>query len=80
MKPLHWQALDASALAALLRGATLTDSRAVGASTVYQLQHDGRHLLAVALPDGQAVVVETAARAHYQRRSVDRDPPATEAG
>jgi len=75
MKPLHWQTLDASALAALLRGATLTDSRAVGASTVYQLQHDGHQLLAIALPDGQAVVVETATRAPYLRRSVDRDTP-----
>ncbi len=71
MSRLNWRALPHGELATLLKGATLADSRAVGASTVYQLNRDGQDMLAVSLPDGQAVVVELCNRPQTLRRRVD---------
>lgn len=71
MKRLNWRAVPAAELALLLKEAQLTDSRAVGTSTVYQVNRDGQDVLAVALPDGQAVVVELSVRPHNQRRHID---------
>jgi hypothetical protein len=71
MNRLKWRTVASQELALLLKEAKLDDSRAVGASTVYQLKVDGRDVLAVSLPDGEAVVVEVVAPVHTLRRRVD---------
>ena len=71
MNRLNWRTVASTELALLLKKAKLGDSRAVGASTVYQLKIDGRDVLAVSLPDGQAVVIEVVAPVHTLRRRVD---------
>ena len=71
MSRLSWRSTPPGALALLLEKARLEDSRAVGASTVYRLNLDGQDVLAVSLPDGQAVVVEIDARPSILRRRVD---------
>ncbi len=71
MSRLNWHAVSHGELATLLKEATLAGSRAVGTSTVYQLNHDGQDLLAVSLPDGQAVVVALNTPPHTLRRHVD---------
>lgn len=71
MNRLNWHTVDSAELALMLEKAKLDDSRAVGTSTVYQLKIDGRDVLAVSLPDGEAVVVEVVAPVHTLRRRVD---------
>lgn len=71
MSRLNWRAVPHGELATLLKEAMLADSRAVGTSTVYQLTRGGQDMLAVSLPDGQAVVVELNTRPHTLRRRVD---------
>ena len=73
MSRLRWRSAPHSELALLLEKARLDDSRAVGASTVYQLNLDGQDVLAVSLPDGQAVLVELNTKPHTLRRRID--PP-----
>ena len=46
MNRLNWRTVASTELALLLKKAKLGDSRAVGASTVYQLKIDGRDVLA----------------------------------
>ena len=75
MNRLNWRTIASQELALLLKRAALDDSRAVGTSTVYRLTLDGRDVLAVSLPDGEAVVVEVAAPVHTLRRRVDPAPP-----
>ena len=71
MSRMRWRSAPHGELALLLEKARLDDSRAVGASTVYQFNLDGQELLAVSLPDGQAVVVEINPRPHSLRRRID---------
>jgi hypothetical protein len=58
MNKIQWRSMQASELAQLLLQTELIESRAVGPSTVYRLALPGRELLAVSLPDGQALVLE----------------------
>jgi len=74
MGKLNWHTVPQPELALLLKQAKLDASRAVGSSTIYQLNLAGREVLAVSLPDGQAVVVELQAPPKVKRRRVD--PPA----
>jgi hypothetical protein len=71
---LNWHTLPPGKLALLLQQSQLNGSRAVGASTVYHLGVDGREVLAVSLPDGQAVVIEAHQPPRAKRRRID--PPA----
>ena len=71
MSRLKWHAIPNGELALLLKEAQLDDSRAVGPSTVYHLNRNGQDVLAVSLPDGQAVVVELNTRPHTLRRRED---------
>ena len=71
MSRLNWRSAPHGELAHLLEKARLDHSRAVGSSTVYQFNLDGQELLAVSLPDGQAVVVEVNPRPTTLRRRVD---------
>ncbi len=68
MNKLSWQAIPHSELALLLGQARLDDSRAIGPATVYQLTVEGRDVLAVALADGQALLVESRAAPKPNRR------------
>ncbi len=74
MSKLDWHAVPQGELALLLKQAKLDDSRAVGASTVYRLNLAGREVLAVALADGSAVIIEAQVPPRVKRRRVD--PPA----
>lgn len=65
---LSWQAIPQSELALLLGQAQLDDSRAIGPATVYQLTVEGREVLAIALADGQALLVESHAAPKLDRR------------
>jgi hypothetical protein len=75
MNRLNWRTVASADLALMLEKATLDGSRAVGTSTVYQLTVDGRDVLAVSLPDGEAVVIDIALPVRSLRRRVD--PPHT---
>lgn len=75
MNKLSWRSMPHADLAQLLGRATLSDSRAVGASTVYHLSVEGRDQVAIALPDGQAVLVETNGRVRVKRRRIDPVAP-----
>lgn len=70
---LSWHTLPPGKLALLLQQSHMDDSRAVGTSTVYRLGVDGREVLAVALPDGQSIVIEAHEAPRAKRRRVD--PP-----
>ncbi len=68
MKDIDWRAIDRRELAALLGNSKRVSSRAVGATTIYRLDHDGREILAMALPDGHALIVERAPMVKWRRR------------
>ena len=71
MNRLTWRSVPRGDLALLLKSAQLDDSRAVGTSTVYQLNVDGQDVLAVSLPDGQAVLVELKTTPNLLRRRIE---------
>ncbi len=77
MSKLNWHTLPHAELALLLKQAVMDASRAVGSATVYQLTVEGRNMLAVSLPDGQALVVEASAppARHNRRKSTLHEPP-----
>lgn len=69
MNKIQWQTLQAPELAQLLQQAQVQEARAVGAATVYQLSVDGREVLAVALPDGQALRLDPMSWPSVNRRN-----------
>ena len=71
MTKFQWRTESAAELASLLRQATLEKSAAAGACTIYQIMHEGREKLALALPDGQAIIIETAEVTKIRRRRID---------
>lgn len=75
MNKLSWQAIPQGELALLLGQARLDDSRAVGPATVYQLTVEGRDVLAIALADGQALLVESLTAPKPNRRQNARSKP-----
>jgi len=68
MSRLQWRTVPQAELPLLLKEAALDASRAIGQSTVYQLTVAGREMLAIALPDGQAVLVEATVPPKVNRR------------
>ncbi len=60
MKKLHWHIGSSAQLSHLLIQATLEQSAAIGGSTLYHIMHDGEEKLAIALPDGQTLIVALA--------------------
>lgn len=68
MSKMSWKAIPQAELALLLGQARLDGSRAVGPATVYQLTVEGRDVLAIALADGQALLVESLAAPKPNRR------------
>lgn len=71
MSKLAWRSIGHDELAQLLNGSAMGESSAVGASTVYHFNHDGRELVAVSLPEGRAVLLELAAPTRPKRRRAD---------
>jgi hypothetical protein len=71
VKKLDWRRIDRDELAALLGAVQQLSSSAVGAATVYRIERDGRQQIAIALPDGEAMLVEIAAASPRRRRRVD---------
>jgi hypothetical protein len=69
MNKLTWQAISQSELALLLGQAQLDASRAIGPATVYQLNVEGRDVLAIALGNGQALLVESCVQPKIDRRN-----------
>ena len=68
MKNLDWRTIDRRALANLLKDSAQVASQAVGEATVYRLDCNGRELLAISLPGGEAIVVERALPQQVKRR------------
>jgi hypothetical protein len=68
MKDLDWHTVGHAKLAAMLAATTPVSSSAVGSATVYRIEQDGRELLAIALPDGETIVVERTKPARRRRR------------
>jgi hypothetical protein len=68
MKDFAWRGIGRGELAALLADTRHVSSSAHGAATIYRLERDGRQVLAIALPGGEAVVVEAAAPLRRRRR------------
>ena len=68
MNKIHWRTATLGELALLLEQAQLDDSRAVGACTVYQLCVQGHETLAISLPDGQALLIESIVKPPVNRR------------
>ncbi|MGE5467032.1 MAG: hypothetical protein ACM3Y9_06365 [Ignavibacteria bacterium] len=73
MKDIEWKAVGRDELAVLLVECKRLSSRAVGATTIYQLERNGREILALALPDGHALVLEKSPQAKWRRR-IDPKP------
>lgn len=71
MRKLQWHSSSGAELSALLTLASLENSAAVGESTVYHITHVGREKLAIALPDGKAIIVELCQPQHIRRRHQD---------
>lgn len=71
MANFQWRTGSAAELASLLRQATLERSAAAGACTIYQIMHEGQEKLAVSLPDGQVIIIETEVPSKIRRRRVD---------
>jgi hypothetical protein len=74
MSKLAWRKIAHAKLAELLNGAAVDDSHAVGESTVYHFNHEGRECVAVSLPEGRAVLIEIGSDANPRRRHIDNDP------
>ncbi|MDP3653980.1 MAG: hypothetical protein Q8R67_20105 [Rhodoferax sp.] len=68
MSKLLWRVGSSGELAKLLRAATLEESAAVSGATVYRVQHESTEKIAIALPDGQALIIEPAATGRPRRR------------
>ncbi|HEX8988292.1 MAG TPA: hypothetical protein VF816_10050 [Rhodocyclaceae bacterium] len=74
MKDIDWKAISRQELASLLVETRRVSSHAVGATTLYRLERNGREILAMALPDGYALILEKAAQAKWRRRiDLERD-------
>lgn len=71
MREVAWHAVGREELASLLHDGKRLSSHAVGATTIYRLEHDGHEILAMALPDGHALIVERSPQAKWRRRIND---------
>jgi predicted DNA-binding protein (UPF0251 family) len=71
MSKLQWRVASASQLSELLTQAKLDKSAAIGNSTMYQIMHEGREMLAIALPEGQVIVIDIVDQVNAKRRRAD---------
>lgn len=75
MSKLVWHVGTVVELSQLLMQATLEKSLAVGGLTVYHFVHEGQERLALALADGQAILIAPEQTGRPRRRR--RDPAKT---
>lgn len=80
MSKLHWRVGSGGELAKLLVDATLEESAAVSGATVYRLSHDSKEKIAIALPGGQALIIEPVTQGRPRRRRQEAAPLAGEPG
>ncbi|OGB32904.1 MAG: hypothetical protein A3F78_00080 [Burkholderiales bacterium RIFCSPLOWO2_12_FULL_61_40] len=78
MSKLLWRVESGAELARLLVTATLEESAAVSGATVYRISQDGKEKIAIALPGGQALVIEQESFGRPRRRRVEAVATATE--
>lgn len=71
MSKLLWRLESGAELARLLITATLEESAAVSGATVYRLSQDSKEKIAIALPGGQALVIEQESFSRPRRRRVE---------
>ncbi|MFZ6693714.1 hypothetical protein [Undibacterium sp. SXout20W] len=71
MSKLIWSVIPTNELSTMLVDAELEKSTALGSATVYHFQHDGQEKMAVALADGQTLVIETMQTGSQRRRRID---------
>lgn len=71
MNKFQWRTESAAGLANLLKQATLEKSAAIGSSTLYQIHHEGSEKIAISLPDGQALIIESGELLRVRRRRLD---------
>lgn len=68
---LRWRAASRIELATLLDAATVNDSQALGGNTIYHLSHGKEEVLALALADGQALIIEQNNPPRIRRRRAE---------
>lgn len=65
---LLWDIGAANTLAEILVDAEIQKSLAVGELTIYHFQHNGSEKMALALPDGQSVMISLAPQPRHPAR------------
>jgi len=71
MNKLSWRIAPVSELSQMLVSAHLEKSSAIGDATLYHFQQEGQEKMAVALPDGQALMIELQSPEVKRRRKID---------
>lgn len=74
MSKLLWRAGSVVELSQLLTTGTLETSTEISGSTVYHLTHDGQDKVAISLPDGKALFIESTGGRKLRRRRVESVP------
>ncbi|MFZ6847842.1 hypothetical protein [Undibacterium sp. RuRC25W] len=73
MTKLVWRIAPVTDLSQMLVGADLEKSTAIGNVNLYHFQVEGQEKIAVALADGQTLVIEINSKESYRRRRIDDD-------
>ncbi len=73
MSKMVWRVGSAEELAQLLRDSVLEESAAVSGNTVYRLQMGTQEKIAIALANGQALIIEPDAMGLPRRRRLEAD-------
>jgi len=71
MSKFSWRIAPVSELSQMLVSAELENSTAIGGATLYHFQHDGQEKMAVALADGQTLMIELQQPGAKRRRRID---------
>jgi len=71
MSKFSWRIAPVSELSQMLVSAELEKSTAIGSATLYHFQHEGQEKMAVALADGQTLVIELQHPGSKRRRRID---------
>jgi hypothetical protein len=74
MSKLTWKKGSVAELSQTLTHATVESSAEIGGITVYHIRHEGHDRIALSLPNGQALFVESANAHRQRRRRVDPEP------
>ncbi|WP_296445179.1 hypothetical protein [Rhodoferax sp. UBA5149] len=74
MSKLLWRSGSVAELSQLLTQGTLETSTEISGSTVYHLTHDGQDKVAISLPDGKALFIESTGGRKPRRRRAESVP------